>query len=217
VAVPGHDPRHRRQPDVRLTTPPKVADPQPGTRAAPELDRYERIRREREGFLPAQPAARPGNLDPREPIAVLADVLDRDGGELSASETRRRNLANADHLGILHAILAAETRAPERTGTASWSRPHSQPATGSHCPTRPGGCSGPCTLPSSPGWTPPRSPAPRSPPVTWPAPATSPASWTPGSGSAPTRYCRNHKTLGPNGSPTCPTQTSGLTWRGSPP
>ena len=93
-----------------FTTPPKVADPQPGTRAAPELDRYERIRREREGFLPAQPAAGPGSLDPREPIAVLADVLDRDGAELSASETRRRNLANADHLGILHAIWAAETR-----------------------------------------------------------------------------------------------------------
>ena len=93
-----------------FTTPPKVADPQPGTRAAPELERYERIRREREGFLPTQPAAGPGNLDPREPIAVLADVLDRDGGELSASETRRRNLANADHLGILNTIWAAETR-----------------------------------------------------------------------------------------------------------
>ena len=93
-----------------FTTPPKVADPQPGTRAAPELERYERIRREREGFLPAQPAAGPGNLDPREPIAVLADVLDRDGAELSASETRRRNLANADHLGVLNTIWAAETR-----------------------------------------------------------------------------------------------------------
>jgi hypothetical protein len=93
-----------------FTTPPKAADPQPGTRAAPELDRYERIRCERQGFLPTQPAARPGNLDPREPIAVLADVLDRDGAELSASETRRRNLANADHLGILNTIWAAETR-----------------------------------------------------------------------------------------------------------
>src|SRR5580704_1731086 len=92
-----------------FTTPPKVADPRPGTRAAPELERYERIRREREGLLPAQPAAGPGSLDPREPIAVLADVLDRNGGELSASETRRRNLANADHLAILHAIWAAET------------------------------------------------------------------------------------------------------------
>ena len=93
-----------------FTTPPKVADPQPGTRAAPELKRYERIRRERDGFLPTQPASEPGNLDPREPIAVLADVLDRDRSEHSASETRRRNLANADHLGVLHAIWAVETR-----------------------------------------------------------------------------------------------------------
>jgi hypothetical protein len=93
-----------------FTTPPKVADPQPATRAAPELDRYQRIRRERDGFLPAQPTAGPGSPDPREPIAVLADVLDRDGAELSASQTRRRNLANADHLGILNTIWAAETR-----------------------------------------------------------------------------------------------------------
>jgi hypothetical protein len=93
-----------------FTTPPKVADPKPGTRAAPGLERYERIRCEREGFLPTHPATGPGNLDPREPIAVLADVLDRGGAELSASETRRRNLANADHLGILNVIWAVETR-----------------------------------------------------------------------------------------------------------
>src|SRR5262249_23319312 len=46
----------------------------------------------------------------REPIAVLADILDRDGTQLSATETRARNLANADHLAILGAIWAAETR-----------------------------------------------------------------------------------------------------------
>jgi hypothetical protein len=93
-----------------FTTPTKVADPQPGTRTAPELDRYERIRREREGSLPPEPTVGSGSPDPREPIAVLADVLDRDGAELSASETRRRNLANADHLGVLNTIWAAETR-----------------------------------------------------------------------------------------------------------
>ena len=38
-----------------------------------------------------------------------ADVLGRDGAELSATQTRRRTLANADHLGILHAIWTAET------------------------------------------------------------------------------------------------------------
>ena len=36
-----------------FTTPARPADPQPGTRPAPELDRYERIRRERAG-LPAR-------------------------------------------------------------------------------------------------------------------------------------------------------------------
>jgi conjugative relaxase-like TrwC/TraI family protein len=93
-----------------LTTPPKVADPQPGTRPAPELDRFERVRHEREGYLPAQPStAGPGGPDPRESVAVLADVLGRDGADLPASGTRQRNLANADHLGILGAIWAAET------------------------------------------------------------------------------------------------------------
>jgi len=41
---------------------------------------------------------------------VLADVLARDGSELSASETWTRNLSDADHLGILNAIWTAETR-----------------------------------------------------------------------------------------------------------
>ena len=49
--------------------------------------------------------------DQREPIAVLADILSRDGAELSASAIRQRNLANADHLATLHAIWTAETTA----------------------------------------------------------------------------------------------------------
>jgi hypothetical protein len=77
------------------TTPPKVADPAPGTRPAPELERYERTRHECAGYLPARLAAPPGGPDPREPIAVLADILGRDGTQLSASETKQRNLANA--------------------------------------------------------------------------------------------------------------------------
>jgi hypothetical protein len=89
---------------------PTAADPQPGTRPALELNRYDRIRRDRDGFLPDRPGtARPAGADSREPIAVLADVLGRDGAELSATETRRRNLANADHLAALYAIWAAET------------------------------------------------------------------------------------------------------------
>ena len=93
-----------------FTTPARPADPQPGTRPAPELRRYDRIRHERQGFPAAQPAPGPAGQESREPIAVLADVLSRDGAELSATEIRRRNLANADHLAVLHAIWTAETR-----------------------------------------------------------------------------------------------------------
>jgi hypothetical protein len=94
------------------TRPAKVADPAPGTRAAPELDRYDRRQQERAGYLPAHRPAQgvQGRPDPREPIAVLADILDRDGTQHSATDTRQRNLANADHLAALNAIWAAETR-----------------------------------------------------------------------------------------------------------
>jgi len=94
-----------------FTTPARPADPQPGTRPAPELVRYDRIRRERQGFPALQPASDPGGPESREPVAVLADVLSRDGAELSASAIRQRNLAHADHLAVLHAIWTAETRA----------------------------------------------------------------------------------------------------------
>ena len=94
-----------------FTTPARPADPQPGTRPAAELDRYERIRHERQGYPAPQPAPDLGGAELREPVAMLADVLSRDGAELSATETRRRNLASADHLAALHAIWTAETRA----------------------------------------------------------------------------------------------------------
>jgi hypothetical protein len=118
--VTGNEDRHWLYPamtrgtDANLAfvfTTPTAADPTPGTRAAPELDRYDRIRRERDGYPADQPATATVNgADPRKPIAVLADVLGRDGAELSATETRRRNLANADHLAVLNAIWTAETR-----------------------------------------------------------------------------------------------------------
>jgi conjugative relaxase-like TrwC/TraI family protein len=95
-----------------FTTPARPADPQPGTRPALELKRYDRTRRERQGVPAAQPAPGPGGHEPLEPLAVLADVLSRDGAELSATQTRRRNLANADHLAVLHAIWTAEIQAP---------------------------------------------------------------------------------------------------------
>ena len=110
VALPRPDPRHRRQPRVRLHHPrpprrPAARHP-PRPRTRPLRPPPPPPRR-----TPAGPAdtAKTGSADPREPIAVLADILTRDGAELSATATRQRNLANADHLAILNAIWTAET------------------------------------------------------------------------------------------------------------
>jgi len=55
-----------------FTTPARPNDPQPGTRPAPELDRYNRIRHERRGLPPLQTTPGPGGPESREPAAVLA-------------------------------------------------------------------------------------------------------------------------------------------------
>jgi hypothetical protein len=88
-----------------FTQPASVADPQPGTRPAPELARHELVEAERD----ARPAPEPEKdhqegmpPDPREPVAVLADILGRDATEFSALELQRRNLVNADHLAVLN-------------------------------------------------------------------------------------------------------------------
>ena len=90
------------------TEPARIADPKPGIRAAPELARHDRIERERAGIVDDPPARSHGDMD-REPIGVLSDVLANEGAELSALELQRRNLANADHLGKLHAVWQNET------------------------------------------------------------------------------------------------------------
>jgi AAA domain len=88
-----------------FTVSPKLADPAPGPRPAPELPRYDRIRAEREG----QPASTAMTTGTGEAVGVLADVLERDGQQLSATQTRQRNLSNADHLAILNAMWIGET------------------------------------------------------------------------------------------------------------
>jgi hypothetical protein len=90
-----------------FTVSPKLADPAPGPRPAPELPRYDRIRAEREG----QPASRAMTAGTGEAVGVLADVLERDGQQLSATQTRQQNLSNADHLAILNAMWIGETTA----------------------------------------------------------------------------------------------------------
>ena len=50
----------------------------------------------------------------RDPVAVLADCLDREDAELSASDYRQHELSNADHLGVLYSrwsdLAGAEDR-----------------------------------------------------------------------------------------------------------
>ncbi|MHB1430528.1 MAG: MobF family relaxase [Streptosporangiaceae bacterium] len=98
-----------------FTMSPKTADPEPGTRPAPELERYDRVQLERSGQppRPVNPDRR-GQPDPRAPLGVLADVVERDGAADSAMETLRRNLSNADHLAILNAQWQGETQELQR-------------------------------------------------------------------------------------------------------
>jgi AAA domain-containing protein len=88
-----------------FTVSPKRADIAPDPRPAPELARYDRIA--------AKPAAPPAAAaaEPQDALTVLAGVLDRDGQQLSASQTRRQALADADHLAILNAIWTDQTTA----------------------------------------------------------------------------------------------------------
>jgi hypothetical protein len=99
--------RGRERNTARVITHARAADPGAGTQADPELARADLLRRERAG-LPAgagqqKPAA-------REPVAVLADCLDREASEDSATEYQRKSLARADHLGLLHARWADQVK-----------------------------------------------------------------------------------------------------------
>jgi len=86
-----------------FTVSPKLADPMPGPRPAPELARYDRITAERT----VQQAA--VATETQHALAVLSGVLDRNGQQLSASQARQQALADADHLAILHAIWTDQT------------------------------------------------------------------------------------------------------------
>jgi hypothetical protein len=88
-----------------FTLSPKLADPAPDPRPAPELARYDKhVTGQAAG---PDPAAEPAGT--RDALGVLADVLERDGQQLSATQTWQQALADADHLAILDAIWAAET------------------------------------------------------------------------------------------------------------
>ena len=144
-----------------FTRSPKTANPVPGPRPAPELARYDRR------AAPGGPAA---PATPADPLAVLAGVLDRDGQQRSATQTRNQALADADHLAILHAIWAAETTPVHDRRYHDLLMGALPPGTAGNPATRPGGCGAPCVAPNWPPWTPPVSWPTQSPNGTWPIP-----------------------------------------------
>jgi hypothetical protein len=88
-----------------FTQSPKRADPAPGPRSAPELARYDRLAAQAD--TPALTTSDTAGTE--EALRVLAEVLGRDGEQVSASQTWQQALADADHLALLHAIWTAET------------------------------------------------------------------------------------------------------------
>jgi hypothetical protein len=103
--------RGRERNTARVIAQARAADPGAGTQADPELARADLLSRERLG-LPGEPAK--ADLDAREPVAVLADCLDRETGEDSATEYQRKSMVRADHLGLLHARWADQVRTADR-------------------------------------------------------------------------------------------------------
>ena len=88
---------------------------------------------------------------------MLAEVLDRDGQQLSATQTRQQALADADHLAILNAIWTAETtpaRHQRYQELLTAALPPRIPARAAAI--RRNGCGGHCAPPNWPAWTPAR-------------------------------------------------------------
>jgi hypothetical protein len=103
--------RGRERNTARVITQARAADPGAGTQADPELARADLLRNERAG-LPV--GAEQQEPDAREPMAVLADCLDRAAGEESATDYQRTSMARADHLALLHARWADQVKTADR-------------------------------------------------------------------------------------------------------
>jgi hypothetical protein len=86
-----------------FTLSPKLADPLPGPRPAPELARHDKTATAEATGAAPEPAGS------RDALGALADVVQRDGQQLSASQTWQQALADADHLARLHAIWTDQT------------------------------------------------------------------------------------------------------------
>ena len=87
-----------------FTVSPKRSDLLPGPRPAPELARYDRVSTQAGGL-----SLKATEAESASAVSVLAEVVGRDGTEISASQTSQQALADADHLAVLRAIWTAET------------------------------------------------------------------------------------------------------------
>ena len=191
-----------------FTLSPKIAEPVPGPRPAPELARYDR----RTAAPGGQPAIRK-----EEALAVLARVLERDGQQHSATQARNQALSDADHLAILHAIWAAETT-PARHQRyqdlllqalpPGYRTPPGHQARWLWRTLRAAELAG-----QDPGSSWPM----RSASGTWPALATSPPSSTTASATASAPWSRSRPPRGPRSCPRSPTPNAAATPPRSPP
>jgi hypothetical protein len=131
-----------------FTVSPKLADPMPGPRPAPEPARYDRITAERT----VQQAA--VATETQHALAVLSGVLDRNGQQLSASQARQQ--ARPMLITWPSCTRSGPTRPPRpaNSTTVIYSRPTYRPGTGASPATMLDGCGGPFAPPSWPAWTP---------------------------------------------------------------
>ena len=74
----------------------RIADPRPGPRPAPELARQDRLDHERAGLDVSRHAGPDVSAE-----QILAQCLDRDGQQLSATDTRAAEWSDADRLDVL--------------------------------------------------------------------------------------------------------------------
>jgi conjugative relaxase-like TrwC/TraI family protein len=90
-----------------FTLPPNTADPSPAVRPAPELARFDRLAATTRDAKHV-PADANQSWAGELAIGVLAQVLGRDGRELSATQIRESSLSDADHLAVLYAMWQGE-------------------------------------------------------------------------------------------------------------
>ena len=189
-----------------FTVSPKLADPMPGPRPAPELARYDRITAERSGSAAPPQRPRPGTHSPCWPRCWIETA-----SSCPPSQTRQQALADADHLAILHAIWTAQTT-PAR-------EQHYRDLLAAHLPPEhrrePGHQARWLwrTLRAAElaGLDPATSWPRRSASGTWPAPATWPPSSTPGSGTGSASSSRSRRARGRPRSPPSPTPSAAPT------